>query len=109
MKSLLIKNNVVENIIVWNEGDPELEGFVHVHVDDDDTTQIGATYNPTTGALTNPPVPDWKEGLDNTALRRLTYPDFRDYLDGVVKGDQDQIQAYIDACLAVKAKYPKEQ
>lgn len=39
--------------------------------------------------------------------RAAEYPDFRDYLDGVVKGDQAQIQAYIDACLAVKAKYPK--
>jgi hypothetical protein len=25
----------------------------------------------------------------------------------VVKGDQDQIDEYIAACLAVKAKYPK--
>jgi hypothetical protein len=39
--------------------------------------------------------------------RAAEYPDFKDYLDGVVKGDQAQIQAYIDACLAVKAKYPK--
>lgn len=35
------------------------------------------------------------------------YPPVTDYLDGVVKGDQAQIQRYIDACLAVKAKYPK--
>jgi hypothetical protein len=41
-------------------------------------------------------------------LRAAEYPDFRDYLDGVVKGDQTQIDAYIAACLAVKAKYPKE-
>lgn len=41
--------------------------------------------------------------------RAAEYPDFRDYLDGVVKGDQAQIQAYIDACLAVKAKYPKPE
>lgn len=39
--------------------------------------------------------------------RAAEYPDFRDYLDGIVKGDQAQIQAYIDACNAVKAKYPK--
>jgi hypothetical protein len=30
-----------------------------------------------------------------------------DYLDGVVKGNQAQIDAYIQACLAVKAKYLK--
>ena len=39
--------------------------------------------------------------------RKAEYPSFEDYLDGVVKGDQTQIQAYIDACLAVKEKYPK--
>jgi hypothetical protein len=39
--------------------------------------------------------------------RAKEYPDFKDYLDGIVKNDQSQIQAYIDACLAVKAKYPK--
>ena len=50
--------------------------------------------------------------FDKTAYRlqrEPEYPDFRDYLDGVVKNDQDQIQAYIDACLAVKAKYPKPE
>ena len=35
------------------------------------------------------------------------YPDFRDYLDAIVKGDDAQKQKYIDDCLAVKAKYPK--
>lgn len=39
--------------------------------------------------------------------RAREYPDFRDYLDGIVKGDQAQIDAYIAACQAVKAKYPK--
>jgi hypothetical protein len=43
------------------------------------------------------------------SLRALEYPPFTDYLDGVVKGNQLQIQQYIDACLAVKAKYPKPQ
>jgi hypothetical protein len=40
--------------------------------------------------------------------RALEYPSMTDYLDGIVKGDAAQVQAYIDACLAVKAKYPKE-
>lgn len=48
------------------------------------------------------PAPTYKE------LRAAEYPDFRDYLDGVVKGDQTQIDAYIATCLAIKAKYPKE-
>lgn len=41
--------------------------------------------------------------------RQNEYPPIEDYIDGVVKGDQAQIQAYIDACLAVKAKYPKPE
>jgi len=43
------------------------------------------------------------------AQRAAEYPPAADYLDGIVKGDQAQIQAYIDACLAVKAKYPKPE
>jgi len=39
--------------------------------------------------------------------RKSEYPPMEDYLDGIVKGDQAQVQAYIDACQAVKAKYPK--
>ena len=39
--------------------------------------------------------------------RAKAYPPMADYLDAVVKGDIEQQQAYIDACLAVKAKYPK--
>lgn len=41
--------------------------------------------------------------------RAAEYPDFRDCLDGIVKGDQAQVQVYVDACLAVKAKYPKPE
>jgi methyl coenzyme M reductase subunit C-like uncharacterized protein (methanogenesis marker protein 7) len=39
--------------------------------------------------------------------RASEYPPITDYLDGVVKGDQLQIDKYIADCLAVKAKYPK--
>jgi hypothetical protein len=39
--------------------------------------------------------------------RAKAYPPTTDYLDGVVKGDQVQIDKYIADCLAVKAKYPK--
>jgi hypothetical protein len=39
--------------------------------------------------------------------RAAEYPPISDYLDGVVKGDQEQIAKYIADCLAVKAKYPK--
>jgi len=39
--------------------------------------------------------------------RAAEYPSFIDYLDGVVKSDQAQIDKYIADCQAVKAKYPK--
>ena len=39
--------------------------------------------------------------------RAPKYPSINDYIDGVVKGDQEQIDNYIAACLAVKEKYPK--
>lgn len=42
------------------------------------------------------------------AKRASEYPPITDYLDGVVKGNQAQIDKYIADCLAVKAKYPKE-
>lgn len=40
-------------------------------------------------------------------LRKKAYPPIEDYIDGVVKGDNAQIQQYITDCLAVKARYPK--
>ena len=45
--------------------------------------------------------------LDYANKRRAEYPPVTDYLDAVVKGDQAGIAAYIAACQAVKAKYPK--
>jgi hypothetical protein len=51
-----------------------------------------------------------QEEYDSTEYQRRRAPEYPDptlYLDAVVKGDETQTQAYIDACLAVKAKYPK--
>lgn len=48
------------------------------------------------------PVPTYQE------LRKPEYPPSEDYLDGIVKNDQAQIDKYIADCLAVKVKYPKE-
>jgi hypothetical protein len=53
-----------------------------------------------------------QEEWENTEYQRLRapeYPPMTDYLDGLVKGDTEQMQAYIDACLVVKAKYPKPE
>ena len=56
-----------------------------------------------------------KEWLDTQAeaaktyadKRKAEYPPATDYLDGVVKGDQGQIDKYIADCLAVKQRHPK--
>ena len=41
------------------------------------------------------------------AKRQAEYPPMTDYLDGVAKGDQAQINKYIADCQAVKSRYPK--
>ena len=41
------------------------------------------------------------------AKRASEYPPITDYIDGVVKGDQAQIDKYIADCLAVKQRFPK--
>jgi hypothetical protein len=41
------------------------------------------------------------------AKRQAEYPPITDWVDGMVKGDQAQINKYIADCQAVKAKYPK--
>lgn len=40
-------------------------------------------------------------------LRAAEYPPLLDLIDGLVKDDAAQVQAYKDACLAIKAKFPK--
>lgn len=45
--------------------------------------------------------------LSYAKKRAAEYPPMSDYLDAIVKGDTQQQAAYIAACLAVKAKYPK--
>jgi len=44
------------------------------------------------------------------AKRQAEYPSLGEFADAFVKmqnGDASQMEAYVDACLAVKAKYPK--
>jgi hypothetical protein len=45
--------------------------------------------------------------LSYSEKRALSYPAMTDYVDGIVKNDQAQIDKYIADCLEVKAKYPK--
>jgi hypothetical protein len=49
----------------------------------------------------------WQDPDAYKYARAREYPNMVDYIDGVVKNDQAQIDKYIADCLAVKAKYPK--
>lgn len=51
----------------------------------------------------------WQDPDAYKFKRAAEYPDFKEYLDGIVKGDEAQIADYIAKCQAVKNKYPKEQ
>jgi hypothetical protein len=83
--------NGIEHIfhcIVANDTQEDLNELVQWNID-----QLGVSYIP--------PSPTYAD------KRRAEYPPIEDYLDGVVKGDQAQMDAYIAACQAVKTKYPK--
>jgi hypothetical protein len=78
------------------------------------------TVNVTTGETTESIVPMTAEEITKAqeeqayvdahayiAKRASEYPPITDYIDGVVKGDQAQIDKYIADCLAVKQRFPK--
>ena len=52
-------------------------------------------------------VDAWVDPNEYKQQRAEAYPPLINYLDCIVKGDDAQVQKYIDDCLAVKAKYPK--
>jgi len=47
------------------------------------------------------------ESQSYKAKRQAEYPPMADYLDAMVKNDQQAIDEYIATCKMVKAKYPK--
>jgi hypothetical protein len=47
------------------------------------------------------------DAQDYARKRKAEYPDIYDYMDGIVKNDQTQIDKYIADAQAVKSKYPK--
>lgn len=51
----------------------------------------------------------WQDPNAYKYSRAKEYPPITDYLDGIVKGDEEQVNAYIAACQAVKNKYPKPE
>jgi hypothetical protein len=49
----------------------------------------------------------WVDPEAYKTKRQREYPPMTDYLDGIAKGDQAQINKYIADCQAVKSRYPK--
>jgi hypothetical protein len=47
------------------------------------------------------------DSQDYARKRKAEYPDIYDYMDGIVKNDQTQIDKYISDSQAVKLKHPK--
>jgi hypothetical protein len=89
----------VNNLVFAYENDGSQDSFIS-------SSLIPITQDEAT-ALSSQVYAKTLLSLNYAEKRSNEYPDFRDYLDGIVKGDNTQIQTYINACLAVKAKYPK--
>lgn len=83
----VLENETIEFVVCVGQSEDEIPDLVEF--------TINQMQNPVI------PQPTYQD------KRKAEYPPITDYIDGVVKGDLAQQQAYIDACLAVKAKYPK--
>ena len=68
---------------------------------------VGMVYSNENGTF-SPQAP----AVDNRSYadkRKGSYPPIEMYLDGVVKGDQNQINRYIELCKSVKNRFPKPE
>jgi hypothetical protein len=99
---------------IYNKLNPDAIPYDDVILEKGQTTFLVIKWN--AEKLGDPPSEQQLQDLFNeveqyyseyAVNRRKEYPPMADYLDGIVKGDQAQIQKYIDDCLAVKQKYPK--
>lgn len=88
-----------EAIIIDDDGSTITTNIV-INEGDDLTQAVNEAY----ASIKNPAQP---KPSTYAQKRQAEYPPVTDYLDGIVKGDTTQVQAYIDACNAIKAKYPK--
>ena len=97
-KALIFEGQIVQIEAVSFPVAPEL---IWVDVADDVSMETHVFDGTAVVLKPRPPAPTYAQ------KRAAEYPPATDYLDGIVKGDAAQVQAYVDACLAVKAKYPK--
>ena len=79
----------------------EKNTIVTHHADGTTTTEVVDWTTEELAAHAEAEANAWKGARINA------YPPHTDYLDGIVKGDQAQVDKYIADCLAVKALYPK--
>lgn len=98
MQAHIIKNGIVVNTI-----EVESLDFMPGLIDAKQGGSIGDLYDGVTFTKPAPEPQEYKK------LRANEYPPMADYLDGIVKNDTQQIQRYIDECIAVKKKYPKPE
>ena len=97
MKALIFNDKVVDVVSTEFPVSPEM-----TWMDCSDNCKIGWTLE--NGVLTEPT--EVRKTYD--AERKKEYNAILgEYLDGVVKDDQAQIDKYIEDCKAIKAKYPK--
>jgi len=96
MQFAIIENNIVVNVALSDE--PLADNWIA-----SETAAVGDRYE--NGQFIKPTLV--VDPLEYQSQRAAEYPPMTDYIDGIVKGEQAQVQAYIHACLAVKAKYPK--
>jgi len=98
---VLIQNGKAHEL--FPNGAPELHPSLEVVKGYTGEVKQGDVWDGTTFSAPPKPV----DTRTYAEKRQAEYPPVEDYMDAVVKGDEAQKQAYIDACLAVKAKYPK--
>lgn len=99
-------------VLVANESMPShpfASGCLEVVVPTDFQHKVGYLNSEGEPRLREMTATELQEALTYKERRFSEYPPITDYIDGVVKGDQAQIDAYIAACQAVKDKYPKPQ
>ena len=99
MKALILDNQVVDVVAEEFPVSPE---FTWMDCSDDCKA---SEWEVKDGKLSEIPITK----KDYTAQRRKEYNAILgEYLDGIVKDDQTQIDKYIADCKAIKAKWPKD-
>ena len=100
MKALILNNNVVDVVSTEFAVSSDM-----TWMECSDDCKYGWTLKH--GVLTAPPPIPEKTYAEK---RKKEYEAILgEYLDGVVKDDQNQIDKYIEDCKAIKTKYPKPE